>query len=185
MKTNKLFKIVFLIGLLTFTASCNKDEIPKHENFFTVSSELKITMTQGYIIDYGVIDSAYRDTVYHMNADFIDDGISFDPLKHQFYGSGNRLHIEFNAPDDHHLKSGTYVFDDTSAPLPLTFSSGFIEENIDYATGTGHHHKILDGTVIIIYDGVTYDFAISCSLDTGSTFVGTFKGEMIYNDNTN
>ncbi len=175
-----LMIFVLMIGL----ASCEEDKSENHYNFFEVGSELRIPLTNGYIIDYGKTDSDMG-AVYHMHVDLLDDGVSFNPSSREFSGAGNRLNVELNSSEDGQLASGTYYFEIGETLNIFTFHTGFIEENYDYGALTGHHHDITGGTMIVIYDGTTYDITFDCSLSTGSRFVGSFKGSLIYNDAVN
>lgn len=180
MKTNIQKKIAFFAVILLFLASCAKDDLPIHSNYFVVEGEVKIDLEIGYIIDYGNLVNEDSLTLYHMHADFISSGIVFQPSTHEFSGAGNRLSVKFNAPEDHHISTGTYEF--SSELRPFTFENGFIEEGYDYLNLTGHHHGIIGGTIIVFYNGSDYDFTYDCMLNTGKRFIGTFKGNMIYND---
>lgn len=180
----KIFVVMFVLAG-SFLA-CKKTPLENPANFFAVNGELSVPLTKGYIIDYGPVGFA-EDQIRHMHVDLLDDGITFDPVTLTYSGTGNRLNIEFNSPEDGHLASGSYNYEVSDTIHIFTFQNGFIEENIDYANQTGHHHDITSGSVVVVHnpDNSTYDFTFNCSLSTGKQFVGTYKGALNYDDATN
>lgn len=191
MKKYSIIPMVLLIGAMALS-SCVKNELENHFNYVEVGKELKIPLTKATIIDFGV-NTHVSSVVHVMNTDFMDEGVLFDPINNVFSGVGNRVNIKFIVPEDRIITTGTYnyvsidsiPFSNVSDSIPFSFSSGFIDENYDYANLTGHHHIITGGTLIVITDGLNYDFTFNCTLSTGNTFVGTYKGSMSYYDLSN